>query len=128
MSQTVTVSEDKPSNNGFLKKLEIFGNKLPNPAILFLMLIALLAVISAVLASAHVSALHPTTHKAIYVKSLISKEGLHWILTEMIRNYLNFPPLGMIVVLTLGIRRHVAHEADKHYGERNILFRDSVNG
>jgi aminobenzoyl-glutamate transport protein len=43
------------------------------------------------------------THKAIYIKSLLSQEGLHWILTEMIRNYINFPPLGMIIVLTLGI-------------------------
>ena len=91
------------SRGGFLKKLEILGNKLPNPAILFLILIALLAVGSAILASQHVSAIHPLTHKPIFIKSLLSQEGLQWIFTDMIKNYLAFPPLGMIMVLTLGI-------------------------
>ncbi len=91
------------SRGGFLKKLEIIGNKLPNPAILFLLLIAILAIGSAILASQHVTAIHPATHKPIFIKSLISQEGLQWIFTDMIKNYLNFPPLGMIMVLTLGI-------------------------
>lgn len=103
MSELVTRPAMKDSNSGFLKKLEVIGNKLPNPAILFLILIAILAGISAILAALKVTALHPMTHKAIYIKSLLSQEGLHWILTEMIRNYINFPPLGMIIVLTLGI-------------------------
>ncbi|GMA98016.1 AbgT family transporter [Pelosinus sp. IPA-1] len=103
MSGMVTSPEEKISNGGFLKKLEIMGNKLPNPAILFLILIAILAVISAILSSLNVTAVHPMTHKPILIKSLLSQEGLHWILTEMIRNYINFPPLGMIMVLTLGI-------------------------
>lgn len=103
MSGLATSPEVKASNAGFLKKLEIVGNKLPNPAILFLILIAILAGISAILAALHVTAVHPMTHKPILIRSLLSQEGLHWILTEMIRNYINFPPLGMIMVLTLGI-------------------------
>jgi aminobenzoyl-glutamate transport protein len=103
MSDLVTHTEEKVSSGGFLRKLEVIGNKLPNPAILFLLLFAVLAALSAILAVLHVTAIHPTTHKAIYIQSLISREGLQWILTEMIRNYINFPPLGMIMVLTLGI-------------------------
>jgi aminobenzoyl-glutamate transport protein len=103
MSTLPTSPVENDSRGGFLKKLEIFGNKLPNPAILFLVLIAILAVLSAVLASQHVSAIHPLTHKPIFIKSLISQEGLQWIFTDMIKNYLAFPPLGMIMVLTLGI-------------------------
>lgn len=95
------VNDDPRS--GFLKKIEIFGNKLPNPAILFLLLIGLLAVVSAILASNHVAAIHPSTHKPIFIKSLISQEGLQWIFTDLIKNYLAFPPLGMIMVMTLGI-------------------------
>ncbi len=93
----------QPQQYGFLKKIEIVGNKLPNPAILFLIMLALLAALSVVLSLLQVSAVDPITKKTIYVKSLISKEGLHWIMTDMVKNYINFPPLGMIMVLTIGI-------------------------
>lgn len=102
MNGVVADTANKPAS-GFLKKLEILGNKLPNPALLFLYLIAILAIISAVLAHMGVSAVHPSTHKAVQIQSLLSAEGLHWIMSDMIKNYINFPPLGMIMVLTLGI-------------------------
>ena len=103
MSSSSAVEKRQFQQVGFLRKLEIVGNKLPNPSILFLLLIIVLAVLSLILASMHVSAIHPMTHKVIYVKSLISREGLQWIMTDMIKNYINFPPLGMIIVLTMGI-------------------------
>ncbi|MDU2064119.1 MAG: AbgT family transporter [Sporomusaceae bacterium] len=103
MGSLSTNQQTMETQKGFLGKLEVIGNKLPNPAILFLLLIAVLAIISAVLSAYHVTALHPMTHKTIAVKSLISQEGLQWIMTDMIKNYINFPPLGMIMVLTLGI-------------------------
>lgn len=97
--------ENEPANQqkGFLKTIEVLGNKLPNPAILFIILGGLLAIISAVLAASNVTAVDPVTHKTILIKSLLTKEGLHWLLSEMVRNYINFPPLGMIIVLTMGI-------------------------
>lgn len=99
----VVVHNDESKSSGFLKKLEVLGNKLPNPAVLFLYLIGILAIISAVLANMGVSSIHPATHKVIKIQSLLSAEGLHWIMSDMIKNYINFPPLGMIMVLTLGI-------------------------
>jgi len=95
--------EVKVQNRGFLKKIEFFGNMLPNPAVLFILLLLTLAIISAILASVNVTSIDPLTHKSIYVKNLLSKEGVQWMLTEMIRNYINFPPLGMIIVLTFGM-------------------------
>jgi len=103
MNPSTNTNNEQTSQIGFLRKLEIVGNKLPNPAILFLLLIGVLAVFSAILASMHVGAVHPMTQKMIYVKSLISQEGLQWIMTDMIKNYIDFPPLGMIMVLTMGI-------------------------
>jgi len=102
MNQLTTCTESQ-EDHGFLKKLEIIGNKLPNPAILFLLLFFILGVISAVLASFNVSAIHPMTHKVLYVRNLFSAGGLQWFLTNMVQNYLAFPPLGMIMVLTMGI-------------------------
>lgn len=103
MNPSMSAENEQSRQFTFLRKLEIVGNKLPNPAILFLLLIIFLAIVSAILATMHVGALHPMTHKMIYVKSLISQEGLQWIMTDMIKNYINFPPLGMIMVLTMGI-------------------------
>lgn len=90
-------------NYGFLKKIEYLGNKLPNPAILFLIMLAILALLSFALSAIGVAAIDPITHKQILVRNLISREGLHWIMTDMVKNYINFPPLGMIMVLTIGI-------------------------
>ena len=86
----------------WLKRLETLGN-VPNPAILFLMLLILLAVISYIMQLFDLTALDPKTQDVIHIKSLISAEGLDWLLSNLIKNYINFPPLGMILVLTLGL-------------------------
>ncbi len=87
----------------WLKRLETLGNALPNPAMLFLMLLILLAVISYIMQLSNITALDPKTQDVIHIKSLISAEGLDWLLSNLIKNYINFPPLGMILVLTLGL-------------------------
>ena len=98
-----TKGSDSSRSLGFLRKIEIVGNKLPNPAILFLIMLGLLVVLSAILSSLNVMAIDPITKKQIVIKSLLSKDGLYWFLENMVKNYINFPPLGMIIVLTIGI-------------------------
>mgnify|MGYP002517783170 FL=1 len=96
-----------PIHHGFyhtwLQKMEKFGNKLPNPAVLFLILLILLAIISYIMQLFNMTALDPKTQDVIHIKSLISTEGLDWLLSNLIKNYIHFPPLGMILVLTLGL-------------------------
>lgn len=36
-------------------------------------------------------------------RSLMSSEGLFWILNNMVRNFINFPPLGVVLVGMLGV-------------------------
>ena len=100
---TDTVISTDDTRGAFLKGLERMGNKLPNPAILFLIFFLVLAVLSYICHIAGVSAMNPKTSEIIQIKSLISAEGLDWILTNMIKNYISFPPLGMIIVLTFGL-------------------------
>lgn len=97
----VAVSDD--TRGSFLKWLERVGNKLPNPAILFLIFFIVLALCSYVLQLAGVTAVNLKTNEIIHIRSLISAEGLDWLLTNLIKNYINFPPLGMIIVLTFGL-------------------------
>lgn len=97
----VAVSDD--TRGSFLKWLERAGNKLPNPAILFLIFFMVLALCSYVLQLAGITAVNLKTNEIIHIRSLISAEGLDWLLTNLIKNYINFPPLGMIIVLTFGL-------------------------
>lgn len=97
----VAVSDD--TRGSFLKWLERVGNKLPNPAILFLIFFMVLALCSYVLQLAGVTAVNLKTNEIIHIRSLVSAEGLDWLLTNLIKNYINFPPLGMIIVLTFGL-------------------------
>jgi aminobenzoyl-glutamate transport protein len=48
-------------------------------------------------------ALHPATGEMVETINLLSKEGLHRILLEMVDNYTGFAPLGIVMVALLGI-------------------------
>lgn len=91
------------NRGGFLKKLEKVGNKIPNPAVLFLFLLVALAFASWGMNVMGAQSINPKSHELIYIKSLISADGLSWFLTTMVKNYVDFPPMGMILVLTLGL-------------------------
>jgi aminobenzoyl-glutamate transport protein len=39
----------------------------------------------------------------IEVKSLMTRDGVYWMLSSMVRNFVNFPPLGLVMTSMLGI-------------------------
>lgn len=86
-----------------LNGVERFGNALPHPAVLF----ALLAVSALLLSLAgHLlgwQAQHPATGETIPVINLLSKDGFSRIVTEMVTNFTDFAPLGIVLVAMLGI-------------------------
>jgi len=41
--------------------------------------------------------------KPITPRSLLSSEGVYWAITNAVRNFINFPPLGLVLVGMLGI-------------------------
>ncbi|MFC0268489.1 AbgT family transporter [Kushneria aurantia] len=86
-----------------LNAIERAGNKLPHPFILFAILAALIVVLSSLLALFGVSAVNPQSGNEVYVRSLISPEGLEFMLTSVVSNFVNFPPLGLILVVMFGI-------------------------
>lgn len=89
--------------NSVLDTIERVGNKLPHPATLFLMMAALVAVISAIGASFELSAVHPANGETIEAKSLLSADGLRWMYTNIEHNFIKFPPLGLVLVIMIGI-------------------------
>ena len=86
-----------------LASIERTGNKLPHPFILFTILAGLIIVASAVLDLLGVSAVNPQSDAVVHVRSLVSPEGLEFMLTSVVSNFINFPPLGLILVVMFGI-------------------------
>ena len=87
----------------FLDGVEKVGNILPHPATLFALFALSIIVISEVVAQLDLSVIHPGTKETIKAFSLLSVEGLHMILTKMVRNFTDFAPLGTVLVAMLGI-------------------------
>lgn len=92
-----------PSPNGKLYSwVEKIGNKVPHPFLLFIYLIVVLAVATAALSAFGVGVINPTDGSTVVVKNLLSIEGLHWFLPNVIKNFSGFAPLGAILALVLG--------------------------
>lgn len=86
-----------------LRVIEVGGNKLPDPATLFLSLSGLIMLVSWITASTGTAVKHPGTGDMVAVKSLLSKDGLDFILTSLVKNFTGFAPLGTVLVALLGI-------------------------
>lgn len=87
----------------FLDIVERVGNRLPDPLTLFVIFAALVVVASAVMSGLGVSVTHPADGKVITAHNLLTGEGLRQMLTEMVKNFANFPPLGLVLVTMIGI-------------------------
>ena len=86
-----------------LQAIETYGNKIPHPSLMFFWLCVFMVVASAFFDVIGTSALHPITKEVIDSKSLISAEGLRFMLTSMVKNFMGFAPLGVVLVAMLGI-------------------------
>lgn len=92
----------KPKARSWLDAVERIGNALPDPAFIFLFLIAVLIVVSIVAAAAGWSAVNPMTNTSISAESLLSEENVTRLLTDMPRTVTSFAPLGLMIVVMLG--------------------------
>jgi len=86
-----------------LSAVERVGNKLPHPFVLFIILAGVVIVVSALLSFFGITAVNPKTGAEVAVKSLVSGPGLEFMLTSVVSNFVNFPPLGLILVVMFGI-------------------------
>jgi len=86
-----------------LDAIERIGNRLPDPITLFAILAVLVVFVSWIASAAGVSAVHPATGDTISPVNLASAEGIRRMLTEAVRNFTAFPPLGLVIVVIIGI-------------------------
>jgi aminobenzoyl-glutamate transport protein len=94
-----------------LDVVERVGNKVPHPAVLFFLLIALVVVLSHVFhllgTSVSYQRLNPQTHKTeevtTTVTSLLTADGIRFIVTSVVPSFINFGPVGIILVAMIGV-------------------------
>ncbi len=86
-----------------LDYVEIIGNKLPHPATLFALLALIVVLLSWLGHLVGAQAVHPVGGHVIEAKNLVSGEGVRWMYTNLIENFLKFPPLGYVLVVMIGI-------------------------
>ncbi len=110
-----------PGNSrGLLDVIERAGNRLPDPATLFLigaLFIVALSEIAArgewtvvqrlpeavVLEDGSTGVAWRETGKTFTSTSLLTRDGLFWVVGNMVENFMRFPPLGVVLVGMLGI-------------------------
>jgi aminobenzoyl-glutamate transport protein len=83
--------------------VERLGNRLPNPFVMFIALFALIAVASAIAAGLGATVQLPGVAEVTPVKSLFSGEGLVQLLSSAVDNFVEFPALGPVLTVVLGV-------------------------
>ncbi len=98
--------------NNFLKRsidtIERVGNRLPDPTTLFVIFIAIVLVISVITSAANVSVTLPALEEGqegerVEAVNLLSSDNIQRILRDMPETFADFPPLGLVLVVMLGI-------------------------
>ena len=96
------------TNKGWFQKtldvIEFIGNKFPSPFILFSLLGVAVLILSAVLDGTSVTYMGKGG-KMVEAKivTLLSADGFRYIISDMIKNFINFPPLGLVVVMMIAM-------------------------
>ncbi|ATD54031.1 AbgT family transporter [Clostridium chauvoei] len=99
------------SQRGILASIERVGNKLPHPGTIFVILCAIIMVLSAIFAKMGVSVTYTGLDRSTMeikemtanVVSLLTPEGIRYMFTSAVTNFTGFAPLGTVLVALLGV-------------------------
>ncbi len=111
----------KPILQRSLDFIERNGNKLPDPAILFLILMLTIWVVSALISSIQFTELDPRTQSPIVITNLLTGPQLAAFLSNMVSVFINFAPLGIVLVAMLGVG------VAEHSGYINVALKKLLN-
>ena len=95
----------------FLNGVEAVGNRLPHPITLFFLFCLATVLLSALCAALGVSVTATLLNRAtntlevqtVSAVSLLSREGILFMLTRAVSNFTSFAPLGVVLVAMLGV-------------------------
>ncbi|TDL96617.1 AbgT family transporter [Macrococcus carouselicus] len=87
----------------FLDIIEKSGNKLPDPVVIFISLCAIILSASFIAGTMGVTAVNPADGKVVKAVNLLNAEGIARIISEAVTNFATFPPLGLVLVVMIGV-------------------------
>ncbi len=87
----------------FLDWVERVGNRLPDPAMLFLLLMFVVWAVSWSLSGVQFSEIDPRTGQPIQIKDLLAGTSLTAFMAQMVNTFVTFAPLGVVLVAMLGL-------------------------
>ncbi|MEX2366597.1 MAG: AbgT family transporter, partial [Pseudohongiellaceae bacterium] len=103
-----------------LDAIETAGNRLPTPAVLFVILCFMVLGLSGLARLLSLHAVHPVSGDTIHAVNLISVSGLHRIISEAVTNFTSFAPVGTVLVAIMGVG------VAEHSGLLNALLRVTI--
>lgn len=103
-----------------LDLVERMGNKLPDPAVLFLLLMFAAWAVSWALSGIQFTETDPRTGQALVVKNLLAGESITAFFATMVNTFTSFPPLGVVLVAMLGLG------VAEHTGFINAVLRGAM--
>jgi len=87
-----------------LSAVEKVGQKLPDPLTLFFLMAGLVVVVSALASGTSADVVQRSGETmTLSVKSLLTLEGLRWMLLSAVDNFIGFAPLGPVMTVMIGI-------------------------
>lgn len=102
--------------DAFLTTVARVANEVPHPAIVFFIPIAIVIALSVILSlvgwSATYEAVDPATHEVVTrtttVRSLLSADGIGFIFTAIVPNFMGFGAVGVVIVALVGVVSSIA--------------------
>ncbi len=89
--------------NRALNSIERIGNKLPDPAILFAIFMVAVWLLSWWLSTVSFTEIDPRSQQPIAIKNMLAGASLTEFMASMVATFVNFPPLGVVLVAMLGL-------------------------
>lgn len=89
--------------DNFCNAIEKVANKLPSPFMIFVILFSITAVLSCIFSLIGVQGVHPTSGEIITINNFFSRDGIVWLVKNMVTNFTGYAPFGLVLVMTIGI-------------------------
>ena len=104
-----------------LATVERVGNKLPDPAVLFIALLFIVWVLSWILSYVTFGVIDPRSNEPLVINNLLAPRAMTEFLSVMVTNFVHFHPVGVVLVAMLGIG------VAEHTGFINSAIRSLLN-
>lgn len=102
-NQSSTENQPQGRMQYFLNAIERIGNKVPDPALLFIYLLFITVLLSALLSLIEFNLINPRSKEPVQIVNMLSGSALVDFLASMTTTFTSFPPLGIVLVALLGV-------------------------